>query len=425
MGSSGNLGGQRITWKYKTPLIASQLSTTLGHISSAGLCAIEGQCNDSILTISKGLSLIVKSDKNDQALIVGGSDESMFRIVTTETVVFNGIGTYPYDTERLILLFKYTFSNAGELTDSWFGEFTLYSENDFGRMIKENKIAENQYIIGALIRKDNGQYMFTSSCADWSDLILREGRTLNGAKNIYPTERWISVSSPRRHVVEVGVGENKHYVNDFTKYIEVRTHNELNNSSLFINQRVKEPFTYQVRETIQPKEEGEMPTTVEYTIKNHELKLIKDDGVLENSYFVYYDEEGKLSVSTAKNERGEFTVNGNIFPLGIIEQSSENSDMLVKANIHMNLTSFSKGDSHGQMWTSTAYYETNSLVYVIDEPTKSIHWFYAKKESIGQNPTVIGSAYWQPTNNLYIVKDMNTFISSTKDDSVFYAVLDD
>lgn len=195
--SSVNQGGQKIGWKYSTPLVADELNTFIAGLTSPGLvtrCSFEWQSSSTsstMVSISPLSLFIVPLDKEK------GNEKSfsLIKVTTTSTV------TLTVDKGHCAIGFEFSFTETGVPQSQWFGNFkplTPQDAKDFkGVIIATVQSYEHDGTVN---------FSITDKGADISDcLLLQEG---------WDPCCWLSVISPRRMDSE------------FLNKLEVRRHND-------------------------------------------------------------------------------------------------------------------------------------------------------------------------------------------------------
>lgn len=197
-----NQGGQRIGWKYSTPLQADYLNTFIAGVTSPGLVTRQSyqpqsSGGQSAMVIIPPLSLyVVPTDK----LIVDEQtgEKKWFNLVkvTTTTSV-----TIDVKLGDCAIGFEFSFADKGIPQSQWYGSF---------ESLTPERVKDYKGIIVATIiaYEHDGQVNFsiTDSGADISDcLLLQEG---------WDPCCWLSVISPRR------------MAGDKINKFEVRRHND-------------------------------------------------------------------------------------------------------------------------------------------------------------------------------------------------------
>lgn len=210
-------GGQKIGWKYSTPLQAEYLNTFLAGITSEGLLSrpnfvINGNVSD------KGASIII----NPFSMIVEPSDyknktytDELGNPIVNRVVklTFTEPVTISISPSTIAIGISYSFSEPGQPPASeWYADIRVLSPSDFIKD-EEGNIFDG-IVIGTVqwYNTDNLYYCnVSSSGADISTPLLeREGWNPNC---------WLSLISPRRIVGDAGTG-------NYYNRLEVRNGND-------------------------------------------------------------------------------------------------------------------------------------------------------------------------------------------------------
>lgn len=203
--STVNQGGQRIGWKYSTPLQAEYLNTFIAGITSPGLVTrpdllISGSYDSSMLTIAPYFSMFVNPTEDNK----DNESKRLIKVSTTSPVQLN------FDSTSVAIGFKFSFAPPSNIPQSqWFGEFEVLTKAE----AHSGDYAEggNGLIIATLMHRQVGtQYYHWASTngADISDCLLREEG--------WDPCHWVSLISPRR------IGGVEGHLNK----LEVRKHNK-------------------------------------------------------------------------------------------------------------------------------------------------------------------------------------------------------
>ena len=202
--STVNQGGQRIGWKYSTPLQAEYLNTFISGMATPGLVTrpnlnVQAGGESTTLTIDPYFSMFVNpiEDTNPNA------NKRLIKVSTTSSVQLQ------IDVNTVAIGFKFRFLPENNIPQSqWFGEFQTLTKVQ----ARSDEYAEggNGIIIATLMHWQDGAtyYHFPSTNgADISDCLLKEEG--------WDPCRWVSLISPRR------IGGVDGHLNK----LEVRKHN--------------------------------------------------------------------------------------------------------------------------------------------------------------------------------------------------------
>lgn len=203
---SVNQGGQRIGWKYSTPLQADYLNTFIAGMTTPGLVTrpsfvFSPGAGSTMLTIGK-FSMFVNptEDKNE------GEPRRLIKVSTTSSVQLT------IDSTIIAIGFEFSFTpNSGIAQSQWFGDFKALTKSDVSNPNGEYAEGKNGLIIATLMHRQVGNTFYhwvSTSGADISDCLLREEG--------WDPCRWVSLISPRR------IGGVGGYLNK----LEVRKHNK-------------------------------------------------------------------------------------------------------------------------------------------------------------------------------------------------------
>lgn len=192
MAGTVDQGGQKIGWKYSTPLRADDLNTFIAGITSPGLVTrikitTQSSSESSMVSISPFSMYVVPTDKDKSSTLV--------KITTTSTV------TLTVGKGHCAIGFDYSFANDGLPQSQWFGSFEPLTP-------AEAKDYKGIIVATVMTYEHDGAVTFsiTDKGADISDcLLLQEG---------WDPCCWLSVISPRR------------MEGNFINKLEVRKHND-------------------------------------------------------------------------------------------------------------------------------------------------------------------------------------------------------
>ena len=188
-----NIGGQRIGWKFSTPLKAEYLSSFLSGFSNAGLLTRPE------LSVTSGTSTPMVTIKPFSILIEPTDLQKDVGVITKITFTLNT--DLQINNTIVAIGVTYSFRNENAEQSEWYAEFETLTQAE---------VEDYKGVIIATVQSfkpDNIEFFsVTTSGADISDALLRnEGWNPNC---------WLSLISPRRSI------DGKFNV------LEVRKHNE-------------------------------------------------------------------------------------------------------------------------------------------------------------------------------------------------------
>ena len=213
-----DIGGQKIGWKYSTPLQADYLNTFMSGVHTPGLLSRPKFRVDKITNV--GATVVMDPFS---MFIVPTDKHSQWKDANNETIIDRLVKislsteyTFQIAPDTVAIGFTYSFNNEKGIPQSqWFGDITIFQEED----VVSGNIAEFDGIIIGTVQAfrdpakadtpENYKYSITTNGAEISDaLLIQEG---------WNPKCWLSLISPRR------------LNNQNMKYnkLEVRSHNDL------------------------------------------------------------------------------------------------------------------------------------------------------------------------------------------------------
>ena len=193
-----NVGGQKIGWKFSTPLQAEYLNTFISGVTSEGLvtrpiCSASPSTDTATISIGKFSMFVKPWDVTDNNTLV--------KVTTTSDI------TMTVDATIVAIGFEYSFRKDGTPQSQWFGSFEALDR----AKAKNYKGVIVATLLNYKSSSGTRNFFLSSYGADISDcLLLSEG---------WDPTCWLSLVSPRRMLNEAhGTGH--------LNQLEVRRHND-------------------------------------------------------------------------------------------------------------------------------------------------------------------------------------------------------